>query len=562
MTKVIHDYMLTIFNCSYQALQEWGQVDEDYPKWLVRHQYYVGRINRAFIKCYKDSVKSWPKIKDKSFHQQELVNLLQEIIQDHLKYRTSLFKGYGKLNKKYFIWNSALRSYYFFVKTFVRSTKSLAQCYTIPRRVRSSTIVIVKNFPSHGFSISKQRQKTNCSFGEYLEKRLSKKKVSILSINEYKRPSKAKENQAQSIEIQNKITKVKELQREVLKSNISVLSFFSGLVSIMNYLIRERNQFARKYDLWFLGIRRVCCSKAFSELCKHIKATGSTIYKNYFLGCSGTIGYPMHTLPKPIEFLYAANVYNPPQQGYRTIHFDTMEKRNYSLRKLTLSALTLSSPAAGFSNLPKELNFLKKIINRISNVRLPIDRLRCESFDPTSLGFDSEDKLPRFNGENHIIAVFDTPPDTRNGQIQRSIFGDLTHDFFVVSQFLEDIVEVASAKGFVIFHKPKYSFENYTFQYRNLVDKLKIKNKSSYKQISPYSNTASMLDDCCASISFFGSSTLAISKRFCSSSYAYIPNSIITLADKKDKAIIAGRNELCIQLDKIKEKTKYVKSRR
>jgi hypothetical protein len=222
----------------------------------------------------------------------------------------------------------------------------------------------------------------------------------------------------------------------------------------------------------------------------------------------------------------------------------------------------LSRPAAGFSNLPQELNVLKRIINCICNVRLPVERLRCEPFTPTNLGFEIQDKLPRFRRKSHIIIVFDTPPDSRVGQIQRSIFGDLTHDFFVVSQFLEDIVEVASAKGFVIFHKPKYSLENYTIQYRNLVDQLKVKYKSSYKHISPYGNTSPLLVDCGASISFFGSSTFAISKKFCSSSYAYIPNSIITLADKKDKAMIAGRNELCSKLDKIKEKSKYVKSRR
>ena len=101
MTKAIQDYMLTIFNCSYQALQEWKEVDEDYPKWLKRHHFFSGRINRAFIKCYKDSVRSWPKIKDEIFQKQELVDLMQGILQEHLKYRFSIYKRNEKQTKKY-----------------------------------------------------------------------------------------------------------------------------------------------------------------------------------------------------------------------------------------------------------------------------------------------------------------------------------------------------------------------------------------------------------------------------------------------------------------------------
>jgi len=562
MTKAIHNYMLTIFNCSYQALQEWGQVDEDYPKWLARHQNYVGRINRAFIKCYKDSVKSWPKIENKSFHQQELVNLLQEIIQDHLKYRSSLFKGYGKLNKKYFIWNSAVQSYYLFVKNFVRSIKSLAQCYTIPRKVERSTIVIVKNFPSHGFSLSKQRQKTGFSFGDYLKKHLRDKKVSVLSIDEYKRPSQAKEHKDKLGRLQKNASKVKELKREVLQSNMAVLSFFSGLASLLTYMVRERKQNGWRYDLWFSNIRRLCCSKAFSELCKKVNATGSTIYKNYFLGYSGTLGFPIHAFPEPIEFLYAANVCNPPQMNYGTLHSIGKQNRNYKMCELTLTALKVSRSSAGFSHLPKEVNEVKQIINRTFNVCLPVPKLKCDPLTPTSLGFESEYELPRTRKQSCIIALFDTPPDSRDGQIGRSIFGDLTHDFFVVQKFLEDIVDVAAAKGFVIFHKPKYSFANYIFQYRNLVDKLRDKYKDSYHLISPYNSLAPLLTNCRASFSFIGSSTHVISKKYCLYSFVYIPNSIIALAENNDKDIIAGRNELSTRLDKIRKKTRYVKSRR
>ena len=562
MTKAIQDYMLTIFNCSYQALQEWKEVDENYPKWLRRHQFFSGRINRAFIKCYKDSVRSWPKIKGEIFQKQELVDLMQGILQEHLKYRFSIYKRNKKQTKKTFICKSIVKSYSLLALSLVRSMKYLAKCYTPPSRSDEKMIVIVKDFPSHGFSISERPQKISCSFGDYLKKRLNKKKISILSIDEYTRPSKAKEKQAKWGGIQNKTKRVKELQREVLKSNISILSFFSGFASLLNYLIRERKQLARKYDLWFLVIHRACCSKAFSELCKHLKATGSTIYKNYFLGFSGAIGYPMNTLPEPIEFLYAANVYNPPHHAYNANHSDTRKKRKYKLRELTLSTLTLSRSAAGFSDLPKEINVLKRIINQNCNVSLPVRNLRCEPFAPANLGFEYENKLPEIRNTSGIIAVFDTPPDSREGQIGRSIFGDLTHDFFVVSQFLEDIVEVASTKGFFIFHKPKYSFENYTSQYRNLVYKLRDKYKDSYHLISPYNSLAPLLTNCRASFSFIGSSTYVISKKYCSYSFAYIPNSIIALADNNNKDIIAGRTELSTRLDKIRKRTRYVKSRR
>lgn len=562
MTKAIHKYMLTVFNCSYQALHEWEKVDEDYPKWLEQHHFFSGRINRSFIKCYKDSIRSWPKIKDEKFQQQELVDLLQEILQGHLNYRLSFYKRKLKLAKKFFVWEGLIRSYLLLAINLASSIKSLAKCYSMPSWVGEKNIVITKNFPSHGFSISTRPQKTGFSFGDYLKKHLRDKEVSILSIDEYKRPSQAKEHKDELGRLQNNAPKVKELEREVLQSNMAVLSFFSGLASLLYYIVRERKQNGWRYDLWFSNIRRLCCSKAFSELCKKVNATGSTIYKNYFLGYSGTLGFPIHASPEPIEFLYAANVSNPPQMNYGTLHSIGKKNRKYKMCELTLTALKVSRSSAGFSHLPKEVNEVKQIINRTFNVCLPVPKLKCDPLTPTSLGFESEYELPRTRKQSCVIALFDTPPDSRDGQIGRSIFGDLTHDFFVVQKFLEDIVDVASAKGFVVFHKPKYSFENYIFQYRNLVDKLRGKYKDSYHFISPYNSLAPLLTNCRASFSFIGSSTHVISKKYCSYSFAYIPNSIIALADNNDTDIIAGRNELSTRLDKIRKKTRYVKSRR
>ena len=553
MTKEIQVYMLTVFNCSYQALQEWKEVNEDYPKWVKWHHSFSGRINRAFIKCYRDSVKSWPKIKDEVLNQQDLVDLLHKILQEHLKYRFEIYKKNKKLTKKTFIFKSVVKSYSLLAVNLVRSIKCLAKCYTMSGASHGKTAVIAKNFPSHGFSISTKKQKISCSFGDYLKNRFNQKRISIFSIDEYKRPSRAKEHRTETGILQIKTSGVKELKRKVIKSKMSVFSFFLWLASLLNYLIWETKQFKWKYDLWFLSIRRYCCSKPLLELCKLLKANKVSIKQTYFLGFSDAIEIPIHLIPNPIEYIYAANVYNPPRNERKGIYSNAKKKKKYKLNEMTLSTLTLSHSAAGFSYLPKEINNLKTIINRTCNLALPVANLRCESFSPTNLGFESEDTIPKIKNTSGIIAVFDTPPDSRESQIQRSIFGDLTHDFFVVKQFLEDIVKVASALGFVIFHKPKYSLENYITQYRSLLEGLKIQYKSSYFHASPYSSVAPLLNNCDASFSFIGSSTHAISSKIFSNSFVYIPNCIRFLAKYKSKNIIVGKSKLKTKLNKIRK---------
>jgi len=564
MTLALSNYIRTISNCSYKALKEWEHGIEDYPHWLMRHQHYSGRINRAFIKAFKNSVKFWPKTINENILQQELLDFLYEILLDHYKYRAFLLKKRWKsCSKGIFIKTSLVRAYYFILVSLVKSLASMAKYYSLPNELSGKKLVIARNFPSHAFSITKQRNKSTYSFGSYLQKKLTtNERRNIISIDEYTRPSKAKEINTKPNVTNFRTQKPCSMPRKILKSRTALFPLLDGAKTLIALLCRNVCSQKKSLDLLFLIIRRQCSSSSFLTLSQEIKKNGSSISKNFVIGFSRSFLYPINTDPPPKEFIYSINFWNPPRVKTKSILFNNKNGEKFRLDKIPLGVLALSRSAVGFSDEPKKANMLKKLINRNLRARLPTHKLVSESFTPVQLGYETEINLNTLPDHQNVIVLFDTPPDSRDGQIGRSIFGDLTHDFFVVRKFLEDIVGVAASKDFVIFHKPKYSFENYIFQYRNLVDKLKKKYEGSYHHISPYSSVAPLLTTCRASFSFIGSSTHVISKKYCRYSFVYIPNSIITLADKNNQDIIAGRNELSIRLDEIKKKTRYVKSRR
>jgi hypothetical protein len=555
MNEAFNKYIKTIANCSYQALKEWDLGVEDYPKWLMRHHHYSGRINRAFIKAFKSSVKSWPKIKNRNIRRQDFIDLLYEILLDNLKYRTFLLKKNVRIcSKKIFIITSFLRAYLFLALSLTKSFASMSKHYSFPNEINGDKLVIVKNFPSHAFTIKKNKNKSAYSFGCYLDEKLTAtERKNIISIDEYTRPSFAKELCKSRNIAEMSSRKQCQIRRKVVKSRVSFHSMVGGIKSLVILLTQKNLPFRKSIDLLFLVTRRHCSSSAFLLFLKEIKQAGCSISKNYVIGFTHSYLYPINTYPSPKEFIYSVNLWNPPRLNAKSVfsHNDEMDK--FKLDKVPLGLLTLSRSAVGFSNLPKEANLVKRLINRNFKAGLPTHKLKCEGLTPVQLGYETEIILNKINDHKNVIVIFDTPPDDRINQIKRSVFGDLTHDLSVNSEFLMDVVQISMACNFVILHKPKYSLKNYCLSYRKVITNFKMLYNKKYHLMSPYSNIIPILSNCSASISFLGSSTNEISRKFNKNSFTYIPDSIIVRGHKYNKSILLGRTQLLQKLKQIRK---------
>ena len=559
MTKDIFRYILAVSNSSFQALQEWENVNEDYLSWLSRHCFYSARINRAFFKCYKNSVKTWGRLADRKIYQQDLIDLLIDILQNHYKKRNKFFKNNEKQAKKLFIRQSLIQGYLFLLKNLVKSAVSLSESYSFSNPHDKKSFVIARNFPSHSFSLSVSQNKLICSFGDYLKKTVEpKQKFSLISLDEYTRPSALCEQQKKS---PSNNLKPKSYDREKLRKKKSVRSLIIGVCQLSALLLKDSMRSKWNFTLFYLTVHRYCSARPFSILDQKIKNSKSSVYKNYVLGFSSAVKYPIHTTPKPVEFLYARNVYNPPEMKYDLNKSTNSCGKKNRLDFLTINVLRISRAAAGFSDLLHEINKTKKALNRKYKISLPIQSIHCEPHMPVSLGFEREDKQPKSSTKNNIIAIFDTPPDTRENQMERTIFGDLTHDLFIVVKFLNDLVEICSEFSFDIWHKPKYSLENYSPEYQLIIKKLKAQYKKSYKLVSPYSSPASIFKNCSASFSYVGSSIQEMCKQKNNNSYTYVPICIDIIARKNRQYIISGKQELRKKLNEIK-KNQYAKCRR
>lgn len=552
MTKTLSQYIATIANCSYQAYKEWDLGIIDYSYWLDRHYYYSGRVNRTFLKCFKNIVSSWPTIKKNNIQKQDLIDLLYEIYKDHLKFRASYFKNRNYTpSKKEFITKSLIQANFFLIKSLLKSVAYLGKYYLIPKSIKAKKLIVVKGFPSHAFNISSNKSKIPFSFGDYLTKKLSINKINnVVSIDEYIRPSLINKKSKLFF----KYTDIKEqkatLKRTIIKSKISVLFFLRNLKLVFSISMQNVKYLHKSFELFYLILRRKFFAYPFLTFCKDVKKNKSSISKNYFLGFLYAFYYPANQKPHPIEFLYSKNIWNPPQTSkYKIISKKSL--KGYQLKNFTIGNLTVYQSSAGFSDLPKKINSYKIIINRRLRIKIPIHKLICEPAVPTQLGFETVINLDKPH-DTRFVALFDTPPDAKDGQIRRSIFGDFTHDFYVLRQFLEDIIEIASETGFFVYHKPKYSLKNYMRDYQVLIEKMSAKFSANYCCLSPYTNVLPLLKNCSASFSFIGSSTYDICKQFCKKSFVYLPNSISVLCTKREHNIISTKNKLQKLFQKIK----------
>ena len=546
-------YLKRVSNISFQSFLFFSENDSkefNYAKWALKKTQVNKLLN---IETFKFASELKKRYADKEVFVDIYIGLK---IFEHYKSRFCLIQRAPKsLKSKYLIYIASWSAYLAGnLIALLRIIKQLGYRLSLTNHAPNSKVIITKNFPSHSFSFSKKQDKFHSSFAEFIKNSQSED-VNIINIDEYRRKSKLLESDSSQI-VDNNIEDIDRLHSysiwkfSHLLKNLINQDFLNGLLNIKLIIIFGFNFYLNNILYKSINIR-------YEEFIDNLRLRNNNVINIYVLPFDLQLSMMNNENYRNlvVTYNYSENIVVPPSL-IMSNNFININKVDL-IGEYQYTALNLfKNQIVGFTRIPNLLNRLLKTYNN-DGPAFTSD-LAAEHLPdaPMALGYEVTEFVNPFHNGTFTIAIFDNPPETIKKQLERTLFGELTANFEVVSDFMWEISNLAIKNNFNIIIKPKYSLENYQNEYKNLLLSIKKRMGDNCLIISPYLRMGELVGHCDSTLSLPYTSTKNIFIKAGIPSFNYVPDKMIqafSFEGYKSDDLIMGKNDLNSKLLKLKE---------
>lgn len=420
-------------------------------------------------------LKALNKKKDE-FSNQFQLDYLNEVIHDHNKSR---FKFLYFLNwgKGFFLIASHINVFIFFFKIFLKGVKLNLYSFNYLEKNKNDLIKCV-GFPNHAFNYTIQNDKSN-SFVEFLlHKKILKKNSTILSFDEYIRPSKIYDH--------NNLEKnSNQLKREKIKRKIKIIYIFKIPFILL--------QVFKKY--FILSSKKSFCSffyyyYKFSQGTLIKSLLGNLKDEKLFINSFYDVGHLKYEKDfKGLYFFnYSQNIFIPPSQSIIKNIFNPNFDLSLNLALEEISSINLSMFSHNQINIFEHVKLIDNVKDKIKE-EFGISLLKTKDKiykGNCNLGFENEIKINLKQDQINIL-IFDLPPESFCKTLKRNFTGDYFCNEDYLLKFYGEIIGLVKDLNVEVFIKPKYSVgQKRIKEYYNKISLMFLSNKISHYFLDPY----------------------------------------------------------------------------
>ena len=495
-------YFRIAFNILFLAIKRKKSLD--FKDWVSEKRLYNKRINRLAKKLLVSSCQIKIETRKKM-----LLNMASSL---RLMYqlRTYIFFKFSGVKQKKILVMLAIASLHLYAyKKILISLFRLLYSYTFNSDVNKKKIIFVLGFPSHSFNYINKADGLVCSsFAEYLsskKKDHERDKFFLVSVDEYTRRSKIFEgnrhNESHSL--------ICEQSRYRPMRVIAPLLFCRNLFYAINLFFREHFSLSALNLLEYASrVNLIPYERLFEKVNEAVEAIYILPFSEFECMC-----FNQSYSKKVFTFYYSENMLIPPVKEITCMqnYLSFKEEGNFG------SFGTLGN-VAGFAEIPE---YLKKIANMdfLANVD---NSTNLKDF-PSMLGFETLLDICK-SEKTFVLSILDVPPESEQSQLSRSMIGDMTADIEFIDNFLSDFLKLKINFDFRIIYKPKYSFVNYTDEYRQIIESLRSKFHDKFILLDPYVRFSDVVKVSDLMVNFPFTSTCKFANNLDISSFYYIPD--------------------------------------
>ena len=364
--------------------------------------------------------------------------------------------------------------------------KSINNClnsfFLDPNLSKNHNNILCFGFPDHAFSHQNKSQYPSSFFEFLLFNKLYSRGDKLISIDEYKRHSRPKNNYRGQ--------KTNSIDRIIIKKRWTVKNLLRILVTALDSFKYLKNNLGLKnliiYSYYFEKYSR---AQTLNELLLSLKKNKVHLKKIYAMSLYdiGSIKFDKE-ITGFTYFNYSQNCFIPPSAE---IYSDIFQKKNKVPVNNCLGELTtniLSMYHSNQINLSYQIHYINNILKKIRknyNLNLKISETNFDLIK-SNLGFEYIKKI-KLNSNKTNVLFFDLPPESYDQTMRRQFFGDFFATSFFLSEAYDEITELAKSLNFKLFIKPKYSIlkNNSNKFYKSIIDSF-LDKKIDFEVINPY----------------------------------------------------------------------------
>jgi hypothetical protein len=455
-----------IYSYSFDALVKFKQDDINFDKWVDERKRFNFSINTLVFSYIGDKFKGRP-VTEESFRQQFCLDVINGILKKHLVDRIRIFKFSNKfpfLRKHIF---EILSIYFTLVQAFRRIAISLLNCnkrFSIADDIYCGKVDICIGFPKHAFSYNPHGFKYPKSFIEFVQSTDTENamQTSMLSLDEYERPSKKFETEKTSY-------RDLILPSDFPRKGIYIKADKQNIITTIFIFFKVFKTFATKVgkvNLFLLAdyLNQFIIDRRYRYVFEEISARKIKINKIYVIDFLdiGLLKYDKYYNNLISVFSYSQNSFIPPSNEImRNMLNHTTEFRNETFLEecdLPIFSFYLTN-IIGFSYNRVLINNFKSYINKCFGLVLPNFVIDTTNTIPINLGYESFKTLELERSVKTVL-VFDVPGETDEENLGRSIIGDKTARNAFILSFHTDIFYLLKKYNCKILLKPKYSLSS------------------------------------------------------------------------------------------------------
>jgi len=499
------------------------------------------------------------KISDQNtihLYEQFIIDAVSDIVDYHYKRRFKLYRACNKLpfNKRQaFVVVSLLIAYCHEIKQLIFKVLKLKYSYKVADQNYPEEVDLVLGFPRHAFSLSEVKvngsglRNTPSSFGEYLN--VIRVQTHILfSIFEYEIQSKKKGfTKCESEEI-------REYPRIRVITEIKWAVFNRRIIKLLYHYLKTRPTIpVGSFLLKIIYIRKWLFSFNFENILSAIEVNEKRVRTIFIFPFEdmGLLRYNKKNSSKIIVYSYSQNEFTPPAKRLAHLREPISEsKLKAILADIPLEAFKLNGNAVGFTDIFNQLDYVRQALNHRMGCSFPAPDFTRDPQIPVLVGFKSTSTDWCDKSSIDYVAVFDVPPEDRQGQLSRTIIGDRTCDYEVVAEFFSECVYICLQMGYGVMIKPKYSLSNYDERYQSLMKKFQTEYEDKVIIVDPYTRMELIMHSAKYSINMPYTSTKLVAEEFGLPSTYYMPemyrNTFGGYCENQD--IIFGNRDLTLFL--------------
>ena len=449
---------IKIFCKSYKILDNFYIKDKHNVCW-ENNRIKTNQELLDLVFSYLNKSKKTNKDNNNFFTDQFKLDLIVELLNNHLSKRVILFNKLHKFNNQIiFVLFCAIQLYFFIIKRILHSLLILNN--NIPFEYPNTSFDIFIGFPKHSFSYINIESNTENSFCEHLKNKNLLFQNNIISINEYLRPSfKYEENYQKDFNVE-----------EVSRINIEAISKSTRnpfyILKNIHLLINTYFKYFKipSLSLFYFFIKNKIIYDRLNSVLEPINQYNSI--KNIYFCSYFDIGLYKYFLNNNFIFksiVYSGNIFHPMSSLFINKIINIIpnevkfEEDDINQTDLYVYSLYHNHPI-GFNNNLILINKLKSIINEKYKINLHKDEASSNYF-PFNLGFERILNLELDRNVFNIL-IFDIPLFTEAETYQMSMAGDIYGNENFIEAFYNEIFEYSKKLHTKIYLKPKYSLNS------------------------------------------------------------------------------------------------------